>query len=78
MPGFYAFNVEIDGQRHSGNWSLRQGGILKVGSYWGSASVEIGTAEPVSAAQAALRQIVADFHQRQAEWEKRQAREMAQ
>jgi hypothetical protein len=78
MPGFYAFTVEIDGQRYSGNWSFRQGGVLKVGSYWGSATVEIGMAEPVSAAQAALRQIVADYHQKQADWEKRQAREMAQ
>jgi hypothetical protein len=68
---FYEVAVEIEGRRYAGTWSLRQGGVIRVGCAWGSEAAEIGRANPGLIAARTLAKIVkAD--------QKRRAKESAQ
>jgi hypothetical protein len=58
MGPHYAITIELDGRRHSGCWSLRQGGQVHVSCYWGVDEAEIGTAPPEAAARELLSLIV--------------------
>lgn len=77
MVGYYTIEIRVDGRPRKGRWQLRQGGKLFVTCPWGRDTVEIGCAEPASAAQQALAQIVAQHEKARLAELQRQEREMA-
>lgn len=54
----FPVSVEIDGRPHHGQWTLKQGGKLCVGGFYGSRTVEIGDAQPAALAKEVLRDLV--------------------
>lgn len=55
----YPIVIEIDGRRCGGWWSLRQGGVVHVGSGFGVRSAEVGRRRPEIVAAEVLRRLVA-------------------
>jgi hypothetical protein len=77
MTRFYPIAVEIDGHRHSGDWTLMPGGRVCVRSWFGSQTVEIGRATPEVVAVLTLERIIRASQKRRAQELARQARELA-
>ena len=54
MSEFYDIDVEIDGRRHKGQWTLKQGGKICVGGFYGSRIVDLGGRQTVTVAREIL------------------------
>lgn len=78
MRGYYEIVVEVDGRKCRGLWRLRQGGVVRVTSFWGSD--EVGCCPPVrpeAVASKALVAIVRTYPKREAAKLKREQAEIA-
>jgi hypothetical protein len=66
MPRFYEVAVDIDGRLYAGTWTLRQGGVVVVGCFWGSDVADCGSDRPEIVAARVLDRIVRADQKRQA------------
>lgn len=73
MARFYTISVQIEGRRYTGDWELRQGGEVCVGSAWGSDKASAGRRKPELVAAEVLRKVVADWQAKR----EREARQIA-
>jgi hypothetical protein len=75
MAAHYPVTVEIDGKTYAGTWTLKQGGRICVGGYFGARTVELGPRKPEDVAAKILRELVKAWLAKEAR--ERKAREAA-
>jgi hypothetical protein len=66
MSTFYPVEIELDGRKHQGQWTLRQGCKLCVGAgYYGARVVDLGDRKTTEVAREVLRELVVAWREAQ-------------
>lgn len=61
MQHYYDIDITLDGRKHRGVWTLKQGGKICVGGFYGSRTVDLDGGHPLAKARELLADLVRDW-----------------